>query len=61
MIQDDFECSEDQLLGRLVDLEMEKEKLLYSSALTSELKDAIEYEQNVLRCYYHGSVNGREE
>ena len=51
----EWEPAEDELLGRLVDLEMEKEKFLNKKTKIGlhEL-ESIELEQEMLRRLYHG-------
>lgn len=61
MLNEDFECSDEQLLGRLVDLSLERDRLLSTRQAPMEALEAIEYEQNVLRSYYHRGLNASQE
>ena len=56
MREREYECSEDELLGRLVDLECAKDELLYSrqtSGAVIETIKAIDCEQDLIRRLYH--------
>ncbi len=50
----EWEPGEDEILGRLVDLEMEKEVFLKKKKVSSYELEAIEAEQEMLRRLYHG-------
>ena len=48
----EWEPSEDELLGMLIDLELAKDKAITKKALNEV--DAIESQQELLRRLYHG-------